>query len=305
MCIRSGAAFFTAMIVAATAAGCGRSGEQQSPATGDMLTATVSIRPQLWLVERVGGEHVDVSSLLSPGDSPATYQPTDAQISRVMQSKVYFRIGVPFENGRWFQAIESTGGPTIVDLRRGIEMRHMQHRHGREIEEYEEPAADREESDPHIWLSPRLLKIQAATVAGTLSEIDTAHARDYRANLQRLVEELDRVDVYIRDRLSSVRGRTFFVFHPAWGYFADEYGLRQEAIEIEGKEPSDHDLTEFQARAQRENIRVIFVQPQISSEVVEAVARAIGAEVRVLDPLLRDVAFNLRAVADVLAEILR
>jgi len=293
------------MIVAATATGCGRGGERQSPATGEMLMAAVSIRPQLWLVERVGGEHVEVSSLLSPGDSPATYQPTDAQISLVMQSKVYFRIGVPFENGRWFQAIEGPGGPIIVDLRRGIEMRYMQHRHGREIEEHEEPAADREESDPHIWLSPRLLKIQAATVAGTLSEIDPAHARDYRSNLQRLVEELDRVDVYIRDRLSSVRGRTFFVFHPAWGYFADEYGLRQEAIEIEGKEPSDHDLTEFQGRARQENIAVIFVQPQISSEAVEAVARAIGAEVRVLDPLLRDVAFNLRAVADVLAEVLR
>ena len=91
-----------------------------------------------------------------------------------------------------------------------------------------------------------------------------------------------------------------FVFHPAWGYFADEYGLRQVAVELEGKEPTDRELTELQQLARREGVRVIFVQPQISGQSAEAIARAVGARVEVFDPLAEDLPSELLRAAEVL-----
>ena len=294
----------TAIVIAAVA--CGRSGERSPSSEVGVVRIAVSIPPQAWLVERVGGDELNAVTLLSPGDSPATYQPTDIQISRLMQADVYFRIGVPFENGRWFQAVAASGGPDVVDLREGVPLRAMEHTHGEEPDAGRDHATGADEShDPHIWLSPPLLKIQAGTVAETLSRMYPQLAADIETNLSDLLEELDRADEEIRERLSAFRGRAFYVFHPAWGYFADEYGLRQEAIEIEGKEPSDHELTEFQELARRDGIPVIFVQPQIAGESARAVARAIGAGIRILDPLAYDVLSNLRRVADELAEVLK
>jgi zinc transport system substrate-binding protein len=98
-----------------------------------------------------------------------------------------------------------------------------------------------------------------------------------------------------------LRGKTFFVFHPAWGYFADEYGLKQVAIEQEGKEPSDEEATALQRSARQQGVKVVFVQPQIASRGAEAVARAIGARVEVLDPLAPDVLDNLVRAARAIA----
>lgn len=300
------AALVPAAVAAAAIAACIGSGDRPPSSEGRELTVAVSIPPQAWLVERVGGKEVGVITLLSPGDSPATYQPTDIQISRLIQADVYFRVGVPFENGRWFQAVQTSGGPEVVDFREGVALRLMEHTN------QEAPSAGRdhtpeadEGADPHIWLSPRLLKIQAATVAEALRRINPRRADEIQANLADILNELDGVDTYVRDKLSALQGRAFYVFHPAWGYFADEYGLRQEAIEIEGKEPSDHELTEFQVLARRDRVSVIFVQPQIAGESARAAARAIGADINVIDPLAYGVASNLRRVADAIAEALR
>ncbi len=286
------------------AAACSGSGREP-----DRNLVAVSIQPQVWLVERIAGDRVEVVPLLSPGDSPATYHPTDAQITSVMRAAVYFRIGVPFETGEWFRAIESSGRIQIADLREGIEMRSMETglepAHATRTGQAHEHGPDADGHDPHIWLSPRLLKRQAATVERVLAGLYPEQAGIFRANREVLAAELDSLAVAIADRLAPVRGCALFLFHPSWGYFADEFGLRQVPIEIEGKEPSEAELTAFQQLARRERARVIFVQPQISSRTAEIVADALGAELRVLDPLARNVIDNLGAVAAMLAETLR
>ncbi len=125
---------------------------------------------------------------------------------------------------------------------------------------------------------------------------------EYHRRLEELVTELEALQTWIHGRLDEYRDRAFYVFHPAWGYFADEFGLQQKAIEIEGKDPSDHDLTLIQTGMRSDRASVIFVQPQIGSRAVEAIAVAAGAEVRILDPLVRDVIANLRSVTDAIAE---
>jgi len=308
----------TVLLMGIAAAGCAGS---ERPVPDNLVV--VSIQPQAWLVERVAGETVEVATLLSPGDSPATYQPTDTQISRVLQAAAYFRIGVPFEEGEWFRAIASSRRIRIIDTREGITLRPIEtghsHEHEAESGQAHEHEAESEHSgeagtdhvhsagglDPHIWLSPRLLAIQARTVARALGEIFPEHQETFTANLAALETALDSLDRELAALLAPVRGRTIFLFHPSWGYFADDYGLHQMPIEIEGKEPSDAELTAFQQLARSEGIRVIFIQPQITSHTADILAAALDAEVRLLDPLARDVMLNLRSTAELLAGALR
>lgn len=284
-----------AVILAALAAtACG-----PNPVADGPLAVAVTIAPQAWLVEEIGGPQVEVTTLVAAGESPATFQPSDLQVSRMLRSAVYFRTGVPGENAPWFQAIEEAGTVAFVDLRRGIELRSLPGEHPRD-DRSPAAAADHRGADPHIWLSPRLLKVQARTVAGALEAADPAHGEVFRANLARLEARLDQLDGELRRRLDPLAGGSFLVFHPSWGYFAAEYGLRQVTIEIEGKEPSDREITELQRLARREGLRVVFVQPQITGRAARAVASAIGGRTEVLDPLAADVAGNLRRVADLL-----
>ncbi len=171
-----------------------------------------------------------------------------------------------------------------------------EHSHG-------EPAGDHS-MDPHVWLSPLLLKHQAERIAAALMEVDPAHAPQYGANLESLLAELDAVHRRIRDRLHPYRGQAFYVFHPAFGYFADCYGLRQIAVEHGGKTPTQRQLRELIHRAAQDRPRAIFVQPQYDVRAAKVVADAIGAELVVIDDLAPDLLANLERLAEKMAAAL-
>ena len=306
------------LLFAATVLGCRA---QPADAPGGKLRVAVSIPPQAWLVEQIGGPRVEVFTMVSPGDSHETYQPTDAQIAQIRACAAWFRIGIPFESSRALRAMVSKGRLRVVDTREGIPLREMSglerggeelpEDHGQGDDKHDDGHGDHEHhdhghhhhggKDPHLWLAPALLKIQARTIAKTLAELDPPHEAEYQANLASLERKLDAADEEIRRTLEPWKGRMFLVFHPAWGYFADAYGLKQVAIEIEGKEPSDKEATALQQLARREGIKVVFVQPQIASRGAEAIARAIGARLETLDPLASDVIDNLLRAARAIA----
>lgn len=273
-------------------------------------TVIVSIEPQAYLVEQIGGDRVKVLTLVRSGESPATYQPSDVQVSEMMKAKVYFRIGVPFEQGRWLDALTKTASLRIVDTRQNISLQAMgsQTHHELTVSGLQHQHHNLHEStatsprDPHIWLTPQLLKIQAKTITETLIAVDPRYQDTYRRNLATLETRLDEANGQIRRTLASSGQRVFFVFHPSWGYFANEYGLQQVALELGGKEPSDRELTELQKRARELNVRTIFVQPQISGHSAQAIADAIGGRVVPLDPLAHDVLKNLLEVAATIAD---
>lgn len=275
------------------------------PSLGEVpLAVAVTIAPQAWLVEQIGGEAVAVTTLVGPGESPETYLPADRQVSALMRSTVYFRIGVPCERGPWFDAVARAGRVKVVDLRRGVELRPLpRHLHGRD--EGRTAIAAPVFEDPHVWLSPRRLRIMAGTIAETLAEVDRDAAGTYRRRLVGLEARLDRLDAELTDLLAPLAGRAFMVFHPSWGYLASDFSLRQLAIEIEGKQPSDAELTQLVTLARRESVSVIFGQPQIQGRSAEVVAAAIGGRVEILDPLAADVDANLRRAAGRIAAALR
>ena len=276
--------------------GCGAAGPDGA---SSRLVVATSIPPHAWLIDQIGGEHVEVHTVLRPGESPTTHQPSDAQVSRVLSGRVFFRCGVPFESGAWFRAI--AGRLEVVDLRDGVATRTMDtHAHdGDAIGS--DPHHLQDAVDPHIWLSPRRLMIQARLVAETLRQLDPEHARDYQTRLSEVISEFEALDAWIEDTLAAFSGRAFVVFHPSWGYFADDYGLRQIAIETEGKEPSDAELTGIQELARALEISVVYVQPQIAGKSARAIANAMGARVETLDPLAPDVVTNLRHTAEMIA----
>jgi zinc transport system substrate-binding protein len=154
--------------------------------------------------------------------------------------------------------------------------------------------------DPHIWLSPGLVKIQAATICDALIEADPAHADEYRTNLAAFQADLDRLHDNIAAAFAPLASRTMLVFHPAWGYFAREFGLVQLPIEIEGKEPGPRDLAAVIDIARNAGVRVIFVQPSSTQTSARAVADAIGGIVTPIDPLAEDYFGNLLRATNVI-----
>ncbi len=294
---------FLAILLSVCLLGCGERGGAPALGATNALTVAVSIAPQAWLVEQVGGNRVKVVTLVGPSESPHTYQPSDAQITQIMRAKAFFRMGATFEAGRWFRSIEEGGRVPVFDLREGVDMLAMAE-HGHEAHDHHpvESHDEYEGLDPHIWLSPRRLMVQAETVMMALKNIDPENGRFYIAGLAMARADLRTLDQELSAKLEPYRGRAFLVFHPAWGYFADDYGLRQIAIEVEGKAPTDRELTALQELAKREGIKVVFVQPQFGGQTAQVIADAIGARIESLDPQAHDLPENLRRAADAIAQ---
>jgi len=270
------------------------------PADGP-LKVFVGIPPLAYLAERVGGAHVAVHVLLPPGQDPHTFQLTPKQVAALSTAKLFLKIGLPFENRVVEKFADHPRLPQVVDVTEGIKKRRTDADcRGHGADDHAEENAHGEGWDPHVWLSPPLLKIQAANIAKSLQRADPAHEKDYQENLAHLCKDLDAANADIAKILAPLRGQAFFVFHPAFGYFADAYGLKQEAVEAEGKSPTSRQLGALIERAKAQHVKIIFVQPQFDEHRAQTMAEAIGGSVVRIDPLAKDV---LRNLADIAADI--
>lgn len=265
----------------------------------------VSIQPQAYFVNRVGGDRVQVDVLVRPGGSPATYAPTPKQMARLAAAKVFFRIGVPFENALLPKISRNMPRLNIVDMSAGLEHVESVARSHQGEPSSRLAANDHGELDPHTWMDPMLAKKQAEVIMKTLFKIDPAGRSIYEENYRKITEDLVALDARIRRTLKVAAGKTLFVYHPAYGYFCRAYGLRQKAVESGGKDPSPRHLTQLIDEARKEGIRVIVVQPQFSQKKAKSIARAIHGAVVVFDPLAYDYMANLEKVANRLAGLLR
>lgn len=250
------------------------------------------IPPTAFLVEQIGGERVFVQCLLRPGDNPHTYEPNPRQTAALGRAEIYFSSGFPFERSLIRNLADGGAGIRVVHTESGI-LGSQGREHDPEKHDSGEPDAAGHE-DPHIWLSPALLRIQANAIYDGLKPVDPLLASFYRGNLNRFLSGLDTLDRWIVRTLAPYRGRSFLVFHPSFGRYAEAYGLRQIAIEMEGKSPSPRQLSAFVQTARKENIRVVFVEPQFESRSAKAVADAIGGRIERMDPMARNVFESIR-----------
>lgn len=262
------------------------------------LRIAVSIPPQAWLVEQLAGDRVEVLTLIPPGQSAETFQPSDRDVSRLMRAAAYLRAGVPAERGNWLDALRSADRVRVVDVTRRVPRRAIEggsdDDHAPHADDHEhEHDHDHEGADPHVWLSPGNATIMAVDTAEALVAAAPELEATVRANLARLRAEFEALDARLRETLEPCRGRTVLVFHPAWGYFADAYGLRQAAIETAGRAPGDEAISRLAAMARERGLRAIVVSPRDPRRAVDPLAEAIGAEVLTLDPLAPDLIASL------------
>jgi zinc transport system substrate-binding protein len=274
---------------------------QMAAGDAETLTVTVSIPPQKYFVERVGGKYVRVNVMVGRGSNPATYEPRPDQLAALSESAAYVTYGAPFEKA-WMNRMKSTNPDIlVVDTTQGIDLMPIAaHTHTAE----EEHEATTENLDPHIFVSPNLVKVQAANIYQALAALDAAHQPQYKTNLDRFLEEIDSLDNEIRHTLADLDNRQFMVFHPSWGYFARDYDLEMVPIEVGGQEPSPAELAALVRQAQQDGIKVVFAQPEFSTEDAQTIAHEIGGEVLLVSPLAEDWADNLRTVAATFAEVL-
>lgn len=267
----------------------------------------VSVPPQAYLVERIAGDAIDLHVLIGPNDAPHHYDPTQRQMVQLSEAVLYFRIGVPFERQLIPKLRSVNPQLKIVDTRRGLDLlpMHADEDHGHDDHGHAHAHDHEQDADPHVWMSPRNAIVQARTIADELTALVPDRAEAFGRNLDELVGDLKEVDREIAASLKGLEGRALFVFHPAFAYFADAYGLRQVAIEQQGKSPGPRRLAELIERAKNENVRVIFVHPQFSDRHARTIAEEIDGAVVQIDPLARDYIENLRRVADRVREGLK
>jgi zinc transport system substrate-binding protein len=279
--------------------GCTRSAEE-SPAPRDAgpIRVFVSIPPLAYCAERIGGERVAVSVLVAPGQSPERYDPTPRDVATLSRAQLFLGIGLPFERPLLERVSALSKGVAVVDLREGLTLRRMR---GDEIGAEERDHAGHEGApDPHIWLDPVCMQTISRTIAREFERRDPLHAAWYAERSNALQKDLEAVHEKIARILAPHRGKKFYVYHPAFGYFGDRYGLIQEAIELQGREPGAQHLARIIEKARQDGVKVIFVQAQFARTTAEHVAQAIGGAVVPLDPLAHDYLANLESLATAL-----
>ena len=260
---------------------------------------TVSILPQKYFVEKIVKDKFEINVMVKPGSSPHTYEPKSSQMKALANSKVYFYAGVSFEEV-WLNKFKQSAKNTLfVDTTNGIEKIEMKehehheeeshkdhdHAHKDEHKHHDEEKHDHSGLDPHVWLDPTLVKIQAKNIYETILKIDSANSEFYKANYEAFIKELEVLDKEIETILTPYKEKAFMVFHPSWGYFAKRYNLEQIAIEVQGKEPKPNELIELIEEAKKHDIKIVFVSPQFSQKSAKAISSSINAGVVPIDPL--------------------
>ncbi len=254
----------------------------------------VSIPPQAYFVKKIADDLANVTVLIPPGSSPATYTPKPSQLKAIKKASLYFTIGVPFEKN-WLKRFRSINPSlVVVDMTEGIKKEPLQnaleHEH---IHEHHHGAFD-----PHVWLSPKLALTLASNITAILSQKDPAHQNIFKQNYTDFKKSIALLQQKISKKLENLPQKEFIVFHPSFGYFAKEFGLSQVAIEKEGKEPSLKYIKRVIDFAKKHQIKTIFVEPQFSQKSARYIAKQINGNVASIDPLAEDWEQNLINIAN-------
>lgn len=269
-------------------------------------TLCVSILPLRSLVGEIVGDDFRIDVLVPPGASPETFEPTPRQIVALDKARMIFGVGLLDFEVSLLQKIENR--EKLVILSRGIKLlegtcAHARHHDTVDGGRAEEDAHNHAHGiDPHIWTSPRELQ---RMVANAYEAIHAAwpDSTKYTENYRRLSRELQELDRRTAGKIARSGVKAFIIYHPALTYYARDYGIRQEAVETDGKEPSAKRLAELIRIARREGIRQIFYQKQFPASVVETIARDMDARTVAIDPLREEVIANIDSITDLITDV--
>ncbi len=288
-------AFAALTMVSFMLSGCGK-----NQANGDISTeveekpiVAVTIVPEQTFVEAVCGDLAKVVTMVPPGSSPESYEPTPKEMEQFSNAELYFTIGVPSEEAYILPKANEIDSLKTVSLQDDV------------AKVYPDRELAPGERDPHIWLSPKRVIVMVESIARKMGEVDPANKETYEENAQAYIKELSTLDGDIQNVLKTVENKKFVVFHPAFGYLADDYGLEMYALEEEGKESTPQQMQKMIDLAKKDNIKVIFYQAEISSKQAEAFAEELGGKTVQLEPLAPNYTENLEKMAKLMAEVMQ
>ena len=253
----------------------------------------VSIPPQKTVVDAVSGGACEVMVLVDAGRDPHVFEPTPRQLEGLRGRPLYFTIGLPFEQ------VLADKLQKINPAMRFVAMAEAEPEDGAHVHEHG-AACDHHEDDPHVWMSPDRLAEQAAAVAAALSALDPENAARYAAGAADFAAKAAALKAGLAERLREAGATTVAVYHPAWGHFAEAFGLVQIAVESHGQSPGARHLADFEKKVREQGVKTMLVQNEAERRRVAAFARKCGLRTVVVDPLAADVLGTLRATADAL-----
>ncbi|MDR2968784.1 MAG: zinc ABC transporter substrate-binding protein [Tannerellaceae bacterium] len=251
---------------------------------------SVTIEPQRYFAEKIGGDYFKINTVVPAGQSPETYDPAPQQMESIGKSLAYFQVGAIGFELTWIENIKKNNpGVAFFDLSEGMHL-------------IEETGHHHHAHDPHIWSSIHGAKVIVKNMLDAFIALDEEHADHYRRNCEELMKEIDRTEEEILQLLKPVLSRAFIIYHPALTYFAEEYNLQQLSIETDGKEPTPAQLKELVDMARRHNAQVIFVQMEFDRKNAELIARETGCRLVTINPLAYDWSREMIHIAKALAE---
>jgi zinc transport system substrate-binding protein len=251
---------------------CGR---QRTDSTDRIVT--VSIAPFKYFVENIAGDDFKVNVMVPAGANPHIYEPFPEQINKLRRSVAYISNGYLGFEMTWLDRFYETNR-TMKRLSLGDRIEPLVSGHHHEGEHVEG-------ADPHYWVSPKCAMIMATSVFDFLCELNPLQKQKYEANYQTLLSEIKNIDEKAKEFFSTVKNRSFMIYHPNLGYLARDYGLEEISVEYEGKEPPPSRITSLIDRARKDGMKTIFVQREYDTKNARAIAGDIGGVIRIIDPL--------------------
>jgi len=268
---------FFVFILSIVVVGCSNTTEQEA-----RLNIAVTIVPEEAFVKNVGGDYVNVLTIIPPGYSPANHEPSAKMMADLSKVDAYFAIGVPAEEGNIF--------PKVTDL-------NLIKLHEEVVKVYPDREFAPDNRDPHIWLSIKRVKVMIEIIADELSRLDPDMESYYQENASNYLEDLDELDQKIIDVFNDKESKMFMIFHPSLGYFSEDYDLMMYALELDGKEATINHLQDMIDLALANNIQTVFHQAEIDSEQVQSFIEEIDGELVKINPLSSDYIDNLFDIA--------
>ncbi|CAK7071005.1 MAG: hypothetical protein DELT_01881 [Desulfovibrio sp.] len=287
------------------------------------IAVTVSIPPQKYFVEAVGGDDVVVTVMTGKGRDPHSYEPTAAQMEGISKAEVYIAIGVPFET-QWLPKFAALNpAMRTVFLLRGVERITGQpdlalrdsggarFARSEKKEDTHDGCAHHhhglEGDDPHIWLSPKVMADTIPAIVQALAKARPGKAAAFEERGKKLTAKTLQLDSDITALFASLPAerRTFLTFHQSWAYYARNYGLREAAVELEGREIGPKSMALLIDFAKKNAITVIVSDPTTNKSALAAVAKSLNAKTLAATPLEEDWPASMRGFSEKLAKAMQ
>jgi len=255
------------------------------PCFGEKMPVAASIFPVADMVKQVGGDYVEVITIVPPGASPHTFELKPGVLKKISSARIFFMIGAGLEH--WNEKfVNSTDGRLKkVVLSDGVDLINAKGDHHGEKDGKQH--SGEMFANPHIWLDVEIAKSMVKKIAAALISSDKEHSEYYQERGNKYLSELDILDRNIYKETGKFKIKKYVAFHPAWDYFARHYGLESAGVieSVPGKSPTPLDIKNIIGSIKRHGVKAVFAEPQLNPKVAEVIAKEAGVKVLMLDPM--------------------